>query len=407
MTAGKTYSVDTTYATSIGDPVPSCQPGFGRGVWYQYIPSISGQVGVTTCGSSFQTVLAVYTNMSGTLTQVACSENSGAYCSSGNNADVNFPGVAGITYYILAGGYNGQGGANLEILIPVVDLVPTSLTATNPAGGLLTAGKPFNASWTIANQGLNSINGSWMDTLILSNASTNVVLASLNGSHNAVAGSNYTQGVNNQLMPQVPPGNYSLIIQADSSQLVAETNETNNALTNAVTVTNILPSITLLVSTNLDGHKVCIPQSLPLSSQVTKGSYDIARVDYYNGTNKIATVTNGANYETNAWIYYGANSITAQVSDIFGYQATSPSPVLITLLPPDYNLLQGEINTNRDCVFCMGTAAGSNYLVQTTTNAKTPVNWQPYLTNAPPGTVLYFTNTPTNAERLFRVKHLP
>ena len=162
MTPGTVYTNNTTYATSIGDPMPDCMPGFGRGVWYSYAPSVNGPVGVTTCGSSFQTGLAVYTGTCGSMTNVACSENSGAYCNSGYNADINFYGVAGTTYYILAGGVNG-GAGDLQMLIPVVDLVSTGLTATNPAGGPVAAGENFSAGWLVQNQGSNSINGSWID----------------------------------------------------------------------------------------------------------------------------------------------------------------------------------------------------------------------------------------------------
>jgi hypothetical protein len=184
MTNGIVYTATNFYATSIGDPIPSCVPNFGRGIWYSYTPTVNGLVGVTTCGSTFQTALAVYTGTCGSFTNlVACSHNSGAYCNSGN-ADVNFYGTNGTTYYILVDGVNGAAGT-IQILLPVVDLVSTGFTATNPAGGLLIAGRNFNATWTVQNQGANPIYGTWTDSLSLSNGTTNIVLASFNSAHNA------------------------------------------------------------------------------------------------------------------------------------------------------------------------------------------------------------------------------
>src|ERR1051326_2446195 len=41
MVAGATYNVNTSTATSTGDPTPICQPTFGNGVWFKLPPSSS------------------------------------------------------------------------------------------------------------------------------------------------------------------------------------------------------------------------------------------------------------------------------------------------------------------------------------------------------------------------------
>jgi hypothetical protein len=114
MTAGTTYTVNTAQATSAGDPTPACQPSFGKGVWYTFTPSSSTTVTISTCGSDFNTVLAVYTGSCGSLTQIACNDDNGPACS-GNQASVSFAATAGTTYYVLAGGLGGATG-NLSIL---------------------------------------------------------------------------------------------------------------------------------------------------------------------------------------------------------------------------------------------------------------------------------------------------
>jgi hypothetical protein len=77
---------------------------------------VSASMTISTCGSDFNTVLAVYTGSCGSLTPVpgACNNGNGPACS-GQNASVSFSAVAGTTYWILAGGNNGQTG-NLSII---------------------------------------------------------------------------------------------------------------------------------------------------------------------------------------------------------------------------------------------------------------------------------------------------
>ncbi len=109
MTAGTTYTLNTTIATATGDPTPGCQPSFGKGVWYSFTPSANGAVRISTCGSDFDTVLAVYSGSCGALTAVACNDEDGPACA-GSQASLSFAGTAGVTYWILAGGSGGIGG---------------------------------------------------------------------------------------------------------------------------------------------------------------------------------------------------------------------------------------------------------------------------------------------------------
>lgn len=113
LTSGVARTMSTVGANSIGDPVPTCQPSFGSGVWFKYTPAGSGPVLINTCGSSFDTVLQVFTGSCGAGTAVACNDDNGPACA-GTRASLSFNGVAGTTYFILAGGYSRQTGT-LEI----------------------------------------------------------------------------------------------------------------------------------------------------------------------------------------------------------------------------------------------------------------------------------------------------
>ena len=119
----------TTTATSIGDPVPACIPGFGNGVWYQFTPDFSGQIVVDTFGSDFDTGLALYTGACGALTEVACNDDTG-----GLTSQIVSGVTAGTTYYVLAGGYSGYTGHLLIHLMlaapPVIVTQPTNQAAT-------------------------------------------------------------------------------------------------------------------------------------------------------------------------------------------------------------------------------------------------------------------------------------
>src|SRR5882672_8781757 len=142
MTAGTTYTLNTAGATSTGDPTPTCQPSFGNGVWYTFTPSTSGAITISTCGSDFDTVLAVYTGSCGALAPVQCNDENGPACA-GSQASVSFSGTSATTYFIMAGGSGGASG-NLNILatgtggLTIVPTFDSSITS-DPQAALIEA----------------------------------------------------------------------------------------------------------------------------------------------------------------------------------------------------------------------------------------------------------------------------
>ena len=102
-----TNEQSTINASSSGDPIPSCiGTQFGKGVWYVFTPATSGNLMVDTIGSSFDTVLGIYSGTCGTLTQIGCDDDSGGNYTSATTNSV----LAGATYFIQAGGWNGASG---------------------------------------------------------------------------------------------------------------------------------------------------------------------------------------------------------------------------------------------------------------------------------------------------------
>ncbi len=156
---GVPYVMNTTGATATGDSPPACQGNFGKGVWFTYTAPASGDVIASTCGSSFDTVLAVYAGACGALAPVACDDDNGPGCP-GYQASVRFSTSAGATYYLLAGGYNSASGTlNLAAsLVPVLGVAQSAgqLTVTWSGSGTLQSATNLTqpVTWTdVANGG--------------------------------------------------------------------------------------------------------------------------------------------------------------------------------------------------------------------------------------------------------------
>src|SRR5207247_734146 len=84
LTEGQTNSTSTANATTTGEE-NTCDFTFGKGVWFTYTPSFTGLALVRTCGSSFNTELAVFTGTCDALTFVTCGYEDPAICGGGND----------------------------------------------------------------------------------------------------------------------------------------------------------------------------------------------------------------------------------------------------------------------------------------------------------------------------------
>lgn len=104
---GSVSNATTTAATfESGEPAPSCGPTIGKTVWYRYTPSTTRTIIANTAGSSFDTILAVYTGSAFSLTKVKCNDDA-----ANRTSKVKFQVVAGTTYYFQVGGYQSASGS--------------------------------------------------------------------------------------------------------------------------------------------------------------------------------------------------------------------------------------------------------------------------------------------------------
>lgn len=137
---------NTTWATrELGEPEHVPGAGGSATLWWKWTPSFSADVQMTTTGSDFDTVLAVYTGSSlGSLTLVAANDDRAP---GDPLSSVSFWTPSGTTYYIAIDGKNGaKGAARLNIgAIPSSGTAPVFTTQPQPV--TVTAGG--TASFTI------------------------------------------------------------------------------------------------------------------------------------------------------------------------------------------------------------------------------------------------------------------
>src|SRR5687767_6589051 len=125
----------TTSATKeTGEPDHAGHPG-GASVWYRWTAPADGSVAIDTCGSGFDTLLAVYGGASlPALSAVASNDDAG--CGAGTSR-VTFTADAGVTYRIAVDGKNGQTGhLNLRVGIPPNDQFADAITIDSPLAGV-------------------------------------------------------------------------------------------------------------------------------------------------------------------------------------------------------------------------------------------------------------------------------
>jgi uncharacterized repeat protein (TIGR01451 family) len=127
---GATEASNVNATREPGEPNHAGVPG-GKSVWFTWTPLLSGVATFSTAGSSFDTLLAVYTgNSLSNLTEVASDDDAGGYYTS----QVMFNAVAGTTYAIAIDGAYGASGnivlnSSLDLLgapVPKITAQPNS-----------------------------------------------------------------------------------------------------------------------------------------------------------------------------------------------------------------------------------------------------------------------------------------
>ena len=104
-TSGQATGSNVGATKESGEPNHAGNSG-GASIWWYWTAPATGQMTIDTFGSSFDTLLAVYTGSSvGSLTPIASNDVSGSL-----QSQVTFTAVSGTTYRIAVDGYNGETG---------------------------------------------------------------------------------------------------------------------------------------------------------------------------------------------------------------------------------------------------------------------------------------------------------
>ncbi len=128
MASGTVTGSNVNATKEAGEPNHADNAG-GKSVWWQWTAPTSGEVNITTVGSDFDTIMAVYTGSAvNALTLVASNDdadNAGGVAAS----SVSFTAVAGTVYKIAVDGYDGDNGAVMLTIAQGAPSAPTSVSA--------------------------------------------------------------------------------------------------------------------------------------------------------------------------------------------------------------------------------------------------------------------------------------
>lgn len=367
-----------------------------RSVWFTWQAPVSGKVTITTDGSSFDTLLAVYIGSSLTaLAPVAANDDNPA---GGTTSFLAFNAAAGATYQIAIDGYNGANGlltlalglepnslepannsfqAAIQLLGTSATTTGASQSATKEGGEPNHAGNSGGSSvwwfWTAPSSGVTTITtaGSSFDTLLavytgtaisaLTSIASNDDSASGGSTSqlifNAVSGTTYRIAVDGYrgFFGGVASGTISLGLTLDTGIRPANDNFANRIVLSGTSITNTGSSIGAtrestsepLHTGNIGGRSVWWTWTAPFSGYVeisTAGSSFGTLLAVYTGTAVTALTAKASNDDDSN----GGNTSRLVFNAVAGasYQ----------IAVDGYNGASGNITLNLKALSTLGTA---------------------------------------------------
>src|SRR3954462_946302 len=112
-----TVSQNVANATTAPDD-PFCA-GRTQTVWFAFIPTQNMGIEANTFGSNYDTTLSVYTGSRGSLTQLACNDDSVSL-----QSRIRFDAVAGTTYYFMVSSFSFFPNSNANLVFNLVPAPP-------------------------------------------------------------------------------------------------------------------------------------------------------------------------------------------------------------------------------------------------------------------------------------------
>ena len=157
-----------------GEPLHAGKAG-GRSIWYRWKAPDNGEAAISTSGSSFDTLLAIYTGSSVTsLSPVASDEDSGGYLTSA----VKFPAQKDVEYQIAIDGFAGASGRTVLSWNMVSTPEPVPGIIHGPVDSIVERGSSVTLSVTTSGANLRyqwfrdglALAGAIGSSLVLNNA---------------------------------------------------------------------------------------------------------------------------------------------------------------------------------------------------------------------------------------------
>ncbi len=379
--SGASISVSGNSATASKEAAEPAHAGNagGASVWFNWTAPGPGTVTLTTTGSSFDTVLAVYTGGAvSALTEVASNDDD---ANGGNTSRIQFAATAGQTYRFALDGYSGASGAfSLQLALtaastaPVNDFLQNGIALSGNSttslgsnvGATKTAGEPSHAGnsgggsvwwvWTAPSSGVTTITtaGSTFDTLLAVYTGTSISALTTVASNddsasggatsqvifNASAGTTYRIAVDGyrDLFGTVASGTISLALTLDTGTRPANDNFASRIVLSGTSVSTSGSSIGATRegaepthAGNVGGRSVWWTWAAPFSGYVelsTAGSSFDTLLGVYSGTAVSALVVVGGNDEdanggsTSRLVFYAVAGTSYQIA-VDGHDAAS------------------------------------------------------------------------------------
>jgi hypothetical protein len=276
-TSVTTNGVNVSASKEAGEPNHAGYSG-GRSVWWTWTAPVAGTVTLDTIGSSFNTLLAVYTGSAVTnLTTIASDNDSGG----SGTSRLTFAAPAGAAYQIAVDGFSAASG-NIVLNLSLAPATAPSITA-QPQSQTVVAG--MNVTFNVAAAGTAPIFYQWQfnGTNLVGKTNSSIVLTNVQttqtGNYGVVV-SNIAASVtsSNALLTVAAPGTlldhfaWSLVASPQHTSVpfavtITAKDVLNNTVTNFVD-TVALDASTIAVASNILGSPVH-------SSSANNGSYTL------------------------------------------------------------------------------------------------------------------------------------
>lgn len=388
-------------AKEAGEPAHAGNAG-GASVWFNWTAPTSGTVTLTTTGSSFDTVLAVYTGGTvSSLTEVASNDDDS---SGGNVSRVQFTATPGQTYRFAVDGYNGASGSfSLQLALTAAPAAPFNdfiqngilLSGTSTAGtgsnvgATKAASEPNHAGnsggssvwwiWTAPSAGVTTITtaGSSFDTLLAVYTGTAIsALTSIASNDDSASGGSTSQVIFNaesgityriavdgyrDLFGATASGTITLGLTLDTGIRPANDNFAGRIGLSGTSITNAGSSIGAtrestsepLHAGNIGGRSVWWTWTAPFSGYVeisTAGSSFDTLLAVYTGT-AVTTLTAKASNDDDS---NGGSTSRLVFNAVAG--------VSYQIAVDGYNGASGNITLSLKALATLGTAFSTSFL---------------------------------------------